>query len=62
MSKYHAGKHGAPLCGTRGHGNRYNVIVLAPKEWNELSEDQRCTKCAAKIQAEKAVRLAQKRG
>ena len=31
MSKYHAGKYGSPLCGTRGHGNRYHVITLAPE-------------------------------
>lgn len=53
MSKYHAGKPGAPLCGTRGHGNRYNVVVLRPKEWNELPADQRCQKCIAKIRDHK---------
>lgn len=53
MSKYHAGKPGAPLCGARGHGNRYNVVVLRPKEWNELPADQRCQKCIAKIRDNK---------
>lgn len=59
MSKYHAGRGRIPLCGARGHGDRYNVIVLAPKEWNALPEEQRCSKCVAKIRAEKA--LARKR-
>lgn len=50
MALYHAGKYNAPLCGTRGNGNRYGVIVLAPKEWNALDVASRCTKCVAKIQ------------
>jgi hypothetical protein len=50
MSKYHARTQaGQPMCGTRGSGNRYNVISVGAKEWNELSHDQRCTKCAEKI-------------
>ncbi len=53
MSKYHAGKPGAPLCGTRGHGNRYNVVVLGAKEWNALAATQRCEKCIAKIREAK---------
>jgi len=48
-SKYHAGKKGIPLCGTKGSGNRYNVVVLSSSEWNLLSQDQKCSKCLAKI-------------
>lgn len=52
--KYHAAKNGLPLCGTRGTGNRYNVVCLPPKEWNALPEHQMCQKCADKIRAKKA--------
>lgn len=48
-AKYHAGKHGAPLCGARGTGNRSNVICLSPREWNATKAEHRCSKCAAKI-------------
>lgn len=53
MSKYHAGKHGNPLCGSRGTASRYNVVCLGPKEWNATPVEQRCSKCAAKIKAKK---------
>lgn len=49
MSKYHATKNGLPLCGTRGNGNRFNVVCVPASDWNALSAEQRCSKCVAKI-------------
>lgn len=46
---YHAGKSGFPLCGTRGHGSRFNVVCLPAKDWNNLKLEQRCRKCVAKL-------------
>lgn len=54
MALYHAGKHGTPLCGSRGNGNRYNVVCLPAKEWNESHPENRCQKCIAKIETMKA--------
>lgn len=54
MSKYHAGKSGSPLCGARGTGNRFNVVTVAPAEWNALAPASRCSKCAAVIAKRKA--------
>lgn len=54
MSVYHARKHGAPLCGARGNGNRWNVITCSAAEWNALTNESRCKKCAAQITRNKA--------
>lgn len=54
LAIYHAGTYNAPLCGARGTANRWNVVVLPPREWNALAPAQRCSKCVAKIQARKA--------
>lgn len=47
MSKYHVKKGLIPLCGTKGAGNRFNVVTLPLVEWKTLSPESRCTKCAA---------------
>lgn len=47
---YHAGKNNVPLCGTRGTGGRYNVLVVDAKTWNSLSINQRCSKCVSILQ------------
>lgn len=49
MSKYHAGKGRIPLCGAKGSGGRYNVIVLKPSEWKTLPKTQRCSKCVERL-------------
>lgn len=52
---YHAGpRYDAPLCGTRGSGNRFNVVVLGPKDWNQLDPKNRCSKCCEAILKKKA--------
>jgi hypothetical protein len=50
MHKYHAGRPGFPLCGARGTGNRYNVVVFGPADWNALKPEQRCSRCVEQIQ------------
>lgn len=58
MAKYHLGRKSVtahiPVCGARGRGDRYNVVVLTQKEWDALSENNRCEKCAAKIRVIKS--------
>ena len=51
---YHAGKPRLPLCGQNGNANRFNVVVLAPADWNALKPEHRCSKCVEKIKARKA--------
>lgn len=49
MGKYHLGAARIPLCGARGTANRYNVICVSKREWDQLSEQLRCAKCAEKL-------------
>ncbi len=48
----HAGKNGIPVCGTKGKGDRFNVVVLGPKDWNQTKPENRCSKCIAKLKRE----------
>lgn len=51
MSKYHVKKGLIPLCGTKGNGNRFNVVCLPLAQWKELiNPESRCTKCAALLE------------
>jgi hypothetical protein len=47
--KYHAGKSGISLCGSKGTANGFHVVVLPAKEWNGISPTARCEKCVAKL-------------
>lgn len=60
QAKYHAGKPGLPLCGTRSTGNRYCVVVVSPSSWNAMNPDQRCSKCIAKLQLRKLAKQTNK--
>jgi len=55
---YHAKRNGlnVPLCGTRGTGDRYNVVSVPAKDWNELDTGSRCRKCSEIIAKKKALK------
>jgi hypothetical protein len=55
MATYHAGKHGIPICGTKGSANRWNVICLSANDWNNTATDLRCSKCVCELK-KKAVK------
>jgi len=59
MSKYHAGKNGFPLCGSR-RIDGFKTVVLSPSEWNKTQANDRCEKCLAKIKASKSQKEAAK--
>jgi hypothetical protein len=52
MNKCHAGKSGFPLCGTK-HKDRFHVVVLLPKDWNNTDDAKKCAKCVQAIRASK---------